>query len=192
MAETKKEESKSETKDVNAIDSSSDAKKDNAKDRQSIRDQEAKSDHPGNTKLDMTELATNVGGENLFSAINASDAVKARQHLLNPKKYKKEIKQPNPGKMPNNQDPYPVDLKIEELEVHFPPIKINKVTTPNEGKEATVAAMSVGDHTEKRIVKLENMIATFMRYLFRLGARVPINCQYYGGQTPFAREMKIA
>ena len=68
--------------------------------------------------------------------------------------------------------------------MHYPPIKINKVTTPNEGKEATVAAMSVGDHTEKRIVKLENMMATFMRYLFRLGARVPINCQYYGGQSP--------
>ena len=87
--------------------------------------------------------------------------------------------------MPNNLDAYPVDLKIEELEVHDPPIKINKVVTHVHGKAATVAAMSVGDHAEKRIVKLENLMATFMRYLFRLGARVPINCAYYGGQSSF-------
>lgn len=43
------------------------------------------------------------------------------------------------------------------------------------------------DVTEKRLVRLENNISTLMRYIFRLGARVFINCHYYGGQTTFEK-----
>lgn len=43
------------------------------------------------------------------------------------------------------------------------------------------------DAAEKRIVRLENNMATLMRYLYRLGSRVFINCQYYGGQTTFQK-----
>lgn len=89
--------------------------------------------------------------------------------------------------MPNNLDPYPVDLKIEELETHAPNIKLYKVEFKVEAEEAAIAAMSVFNTTEKRIVKLENLFATMMRLTFRIGARVPINCVYYGGQTVFEK-----
>lgn len=132
-----------------------------------------------------TNMMESLGPRELAGIIGNEAMMKARQHLLNPKEYRRQFKSSNPGKMPNNQDPYPVDLKIEELEFHKPDVKVYKVTTPNEGIAATETAMKVGDAAEKRIVKLENMLATVYRLLFRLGTRVPINCQYYGGQSPF-------
>ena len=89
--------------------------------------------------------------------------------------------------MPNNEDPFPVDLKIEELEVHKPDIKIYQLTVPNECREVAKAVLKVSDTAEKRIVKLENMMATLYRYLFRIGSRMSINCQYFGGQTSFEK-----
>lgn len=128
-----------------------------------------------------------VGGLELNSVLGNAKAVKDRQHLFDPTKYKQEFKTPNPGKMPNNQDPFPVDLKIEEFEAHKPTVKVHQVTCHVHAEPAAKAAMFVGDTAEKRLVHLENNMATIMRYLFRLGARVPINCVYYGGQSPFEK-----
>lgn len=128
-----------------------------------------------------------IGDIDYNAALGNSEEIKKRQHILDPSNYDTEIKTPNPGKMPNNEDPFPVDLKIEELEVHKPDIKIYQLTVPNECREVAKAVLKVSDTAEKRIVKLENMMATLYRYLFRIGSRMSINCQYYGGQTSFEK-----
>ncbi len=130
------------------------------------------------------DLKEAVGGLEIDAAMGNAKEMEARQHLLDPTKYELELKKPNPGKMPNNEDAFPVDLKIEEFETHAPRIKIAKWNAgAKEGIEATKCAMEVGHTAEQRVVKLENNMATIMRLLFRLGARVPINCVYYGGQS---------
>ena len=91
------------------------------------------------------------------------------------------------SKPPHNKDPFPVDSKIEEFETHLPRVKINQIVTHIHGKAPSIAAVQQFDMTEKRLVRLENNISTLMRYLFRLGARVFINCQFYGGQTTFEK-----
>ena len=137
-------------------------------------------------ELSKDDLKMAVGGVELDAALGNAEEIRKRQHLLDPDKYELELKKPNPGKMPNNEDAYPVDLKIEELEVHQPRVKIQQWNAGSkEGIEATKAALLVASTAEKRIVKLENLMSTFMRLLFRLGARVPINCVYWGGTTPF-------
>lgn len=128
-----------------------------------------------------------IGDIDYNAALGNSEEIKKRQHILDPSNYDTEIKTPNPGKMPNNEDPFPVDLKIEELEVHKPDIKIYQLTVPNECREVAKAVLKVSDTAEKRIVKLENMMATLYRYLFRIGSRMSINCQYFGGQTSFEK-----
>lgn len=139
-------------------------------------------------ELSKDDLKAAVGGVELDAALGNAEEIRKRQHLLDPDKYELELKKPNPGKMPNNEDAYPVDLKIEELEVHQPRVKIQQWNAGSkEGIEATKAALLVASTAEKRIVKLENLMSTFMRLLFRLGARVPINCVYWGGTTPFTK-----
>lgn len=149
---------------------------------------EANGDHPG--WMDTAAVLKNIPGAEAYSFLGNSDSVKARQHLLDPTKYKKELKAPNPNKMPQNDDPYPVDLKIEEFEVHKPDIKAYEVTVPNDCEELAKLFLKCSDHTEKRMIKLENQFATLMRMFFRLGTRVPINCVYYGGQVPNNQKYK--
>lgn len=131
-----------------------------------------------------TNIMKSIGLSDLQAIIGDSEAIKARQHLLDPTRYQREIKTSNPGKMPNNEDAYPIDLKIEELEMHLPNIKLYKETTHIHGKDAMMAAMKVSDKAEKRIVKLENMMATLFRWFGRLGSRCTINCVYWGGTQP--------
>ena len=138
-------------------------------------------------ELSQNDLKELVGGIDLNAVLGNPEEIRKRQHILNPDNYASEIKTPNPGKPPNNEDAFPVDLKIEELEVHKPDIKIYQVTCPTECQELGKAILKIGDTAEKRIVKLENMMATLTRYLFRLGSRVSINCVYYGGNTPFEK-----
>lgn len=131
-----------------------------------------------------TNIMKSIGLSDLQSIIGDSEAIKARQHLLDPTRYEREFKTSNPGKMPNNEDAYPIDLKIEELEYHKPDVKPYKETTHIHGKDAMIVAMRVGDKAEKRIVKLENMVATLFRWIGRLGSRMAINCVYWGGTQP--------
>lgn len=131
-----------------------------------------------------TNIMKSIGLSDLQSIIGDSEAIKARQHLLDPTRYEREFKTSNPGKMPNNEDAYPIDLKIEELEYHKPDVKPYKETTHIHGKDAMIVAMRVGDKAEKRIVKLENMVATLFRWMGRLGSRMTINCVYWGGTQP--------
>lgn len=126
------------------------------------------------------QLKSSIGGIELASITGNTELVKKRQHLLDPSNYQGEVKKPNPGKMPHNEDPYPVDLKLEELEVHKPDVKIKEITTCTCSESVAEAALNIGDTTEKRLIKIENQLATITRYLFRLGSRVQINCVYYG------------
>lgn len=133
------------------------------------------------------QMRQTVGGIEMDAILGNAEQIRQRQHLLDPTDYEDDVKKPNPGKMPNNQDPFPVDLKIEELETHKPDVKIHEVTTHVHGQAAAAAAMLVSDTAEKRLIHLENNMATLMRYLFRLGSRVHINCQYWGGTTLFEK-----
>ena len=142
----------------------------------------------GYTLAQMTE---SVGGVEMAAILGNAEEVKKRQHLLNPEDYEDERKKPNTGKPPNNEDAFPVDLKIEEMEVHKPDVKIHEITTHVHGEPAAKAALYIGDTAEKRLIHLENNMATIMRYLFRLGARMHINCVYWGGTSPFAKYKTI-
>jgi uncharacterized protein YcbK (DUF882 family) len=87
-------------------------------------------------------------------------------------------------------DPYPVDLKIEELETHMPKVKVDGISfSKPDGNTVTLAEqfLYAADSTEKRIVKLENILATVMRYCFGIGRRLNINCIYYGGQDRYQK-----
>ena len=108
-------------------------------------------------------------------------AITNRQRIFNGKKSVNDIKIPNAGKPLNNNDPYPVDQKIKELETHQPRVKKNKIHWHFEGDMAQ-DLLDVADYAEKRIVRLENLLATVMRYIFATGTRFAINCVYYGGQ----------
>lgn len=141
--------------------------------------------------ITISEMTETIGGVEMQAILGNSEAVAKRQHILDPTNYKKELKKPNNGKMPHNQDPFPVDQKIEELEAHIPDVKIHQITCHVHAEPAARAAMIVGDTAEKRLIHLENNVATLMRYVFRMGARMSINCLYWGGITPFEKYKTI-
>lgn len=91
------------------------------------------------------------------------------------------------SKPPNNRDPFPVDQKIMEFECHQPTVKIDEILTHVHGAAAAAACLRISNFTEQRLVRLENNIATILRYLYRIGSRMFINCIYYGGQTTFEK-----
>lgn len=108
-----------------------------------------------------------------------------RQKVYDARKNISDFKVPSAGKPLNNNDPYPIDLKIEELELHQPRVKQNRITFRQIDNDKTILATSILtglDHAEKRIVKLENVLATVFRYVMGTASRMFVNCIYYGGQ----------
>lgn len=102
--------------------------------------------------------------------------------------HRNAIKTPSAGKPANNNDPFPIDIKIEELEMHQPRVKIEQISNVcPEAVSTANACVQLSIDTERRLVKLENNLATIMRYLARLSSRIPINCIYYGGQTVYEK-----
>lgn len=132
------------------------------------------------TNANMEKLTgLNTGG------FTTDRSQKLAQRQYDPSKQISEVKVPSGGKPLNNNDPYPVDLKIEEIENHLPRVK--KYEEPFDPKISCTSQhakdiVELSDAAEKRIVKLENTLATVMRYVFGMGSRVFINCQYFGGQ----------
>lgn len=107
-------------------------------------------------------------------------------------RYKKKV--PNFGKPANNNDPLPVDEKIEELEQHLPFMKIHRLSFYQPHQHTVQLAkivMDLSDKVEKRMVQVENNLATLYRNTFRLGSRININCVYYGGQSEFHKYKSI-
>lgn len=113
-----------------------------------------------------------------------------RMAVFDTKEYIDQTKLPTEGKPKNNNDPYPFDEKIEELETHAPMLKIHKMELDDPDPSVVTLAqyvMAMSDMTEKRLVKLENILATVLRNLARIGSRVFINCVYYGGQDNYRK-----
>lgn len=130
-----------------------------------------------------TATLSKYGGESYVNdQANNLISEQQRKESFDIKKHRKAIKYPSSGKPPNNTDPFPYDAKIEELETHAPRCKIEQIRTCPEAQNVAKACMQLSTNVEKRIVKLENNMATLMRYLYRMGSRMFINCVYYGGQ----------
>lgn len=118
-------------------------------------------------------------------------AEQQRKESFNAKKHAKAIKSPSSGKPPNNEEPFPIDAKIKELETHQPRCKIEKIRTCPEAINVTKACMQLSTNVEKRIVKLENNMATILRYLGRMSSRASINCVYWGGTNVSEKYLAI-
>lgn len=94
----------------------------------------------------------------------------------------------------NHSDPFPVDEKIEELQQHIPFMKIHRLWFDNPDAHTVTLAkviMDLSDKVEKRMAQMENNMAYVYRNLFRIGARMQINCVYYGGQSEYAKYQTI-
>ena len=132
------------------------------------------------------------GGENAKEALKYVQTLAQRQIRFDPREHSNAIKAPFPGKIQNNNDPFPVDMRIRDLETHFPRILINDIPKITEFEEATAKELvRLGADTEKRVVQIENHLATTMRYLWRLASIVQINDVYYGGNSMFEKYHSI-
>lgn len=96
-----------------------------------------------------------------------------------------EKRKPIIGKIPNIFDEYPVDDKIVQLEHHAPMVTLEFEEAQKVSSNLAFYVINRAINTEKRLVQLENIMATQMRMLNRLSSRVKINCVYYGGQSVF-------
>lgn len=124
-------------------------------------------------------------GVDIAKLIFTIDDYKKRENVLDAREYKFDRKLATTGKPINNNDPYPYDEKIEELEQHIPFAKIHEVSWCDPHPhiiELTKIVMELSDKVEKRMVQLENIMSTVVRHQGRLASRMFINCVYYGGQ----------
>ena len=110
-----------------------------------------------------------------------------------------EVTKKSSGKPINYYDPYPYDDKITDLENHSPKVLVDEIESrlyscnhpgcpiahPMAKNFAMLNDMAINQskYTEQRLVRLENILSTMIRYLGRMSSRVNINCVYYGGQT---------
>ena len=124
-------------------------------------------------------------------ALNNEQAVEERNRAFDFTELTKKFKVPNSGKPANDRDPFPVDSKIKELEEHAPQVKISSIKSCPEALPVTKECIKLSMNVERRLVRLENNMATIMRYLWRLAARMPINCVYYGGQSIYEKYRSI-
>ena len=101
----------------------------------------------------------------------------------------------------NYTDPYPYDDKITDLERHYPKVFIDEIegqlyscnhpgcpiSQPMAKNFAMIsdAMLNQSKRMEKRLSRLENILSTVIRNQGRLGARMNINCVYYGGHSTF-------
>lgn len=149
-------------------------------------------------------LTSNLTSSNVkpLSNVLSLEELEKREKTFNIKDYKDAKKVVN-GKPINNNDPYPVDDKIKELESHQPKLKIDEVNSklhdcnhpgsiigPAVAKNFAMVQdeiITLAKRTERRMVKVENILATMMRNIFRIGSRMNINCVYYGGQDVYGK-----
>ena len=121
----------------------------------------------------------------------------------------------NTGIIANNNKPYNVDNYIDKLESHSPNIVLNStnvdrlkdnmpIETDDKGIETNYSIQNknkllelvesidkLSKSVEKRVVRLENIESTTMRYLYRLSSRIKVNCVYYGGQSVYNKYLCI-
>lgn len=116
------------------------------------------------------------------------------------------IKKQTKGRPINTDEPYPVDEQISKLQEHYPKVKIDNIKynfddDNHPGSQIGPAALKnfnmiydiineISKRTEKRLVKIENILSTVTRNLFRVSSRMNINCVYYGGQSIYNGKYK--
>ena len=118
-----------------------------------------------------------------------------------------KIVKKNNGTIPNSSEPYNADKNIYKLEKHSPKVVLDNVAVDrlksnmptNEESVLCAAKMlelvetidKLSKATEKRLIKLENIMAPNIRYLHRLSSRINVNCVYYGGQSIYDKYLCI-
>ena len=133
-------------------------------------------------------VLTKYVGDDAISALSYNAKLEEqRKQAFDAEQHRNSFKIPSSGKPANNNDPFPVDAKIEELELHSPRCKISSIQACPEAVSTAKACISLSMNTEKRLVRLENNMATMMRYLNRLSSRISVNCVYWGGTTTYER-----
>ena len=138
-----------------------------------------------------TSTLTKYGSADVAASTAANVAIEEqRKTAFDAEQHKNAFKVPSSGKPANNNDPFPFDSKIEELELHQPRCKIDSIRTCPEAVNVTRACMQLSTDVERRLVRLENNMATILRYLGRMSGRIAVNCVYYGGQTPSYEKYK--
>ena len=150
------------------------------------------SDAKSNRLVTASDLAIEVPKDTLIAysgsnyanfTLSNEQAIEERNRAFDFNELTKKFKVPNGGKPANDKDPFPVDSKIKELEEHAPRVKISSIKSCPEALPVTKECIKLSINVERRLVRLENNMATIMRYLWRMAARMPINCVYYGGQS---------
>lgn len=119
--------------------------------------------------------------------VSRTSSADAKEH-----RYREKVKNFN-GPV-NHSDPFPVDEKIEELQSHLPYMKVHRLWFSEPDDHTVMMAktvMDLSDKMEKRMIQVENNLATVYRNLFRLGSRMHINCVYYGGQSEYSKYQSI-
>lgn len=119
--------------------------------------------------------------------VNNKVATEQRNEAFDFDNLTQKVKVPSGGKPSNDKDPFPVDSKIKELEEHQPRVKISSIKSCPEAMPVTKECIKLSMNVERRLVRIENNLSTIMRYLWRVGARMPVNCVYYGGQNIYDR-----
>lgn len=177
----KEEEEKKEEGSGDKEDGSEEDKKEE-KDKEDIDAQEEQARSVEDIKERKDEIISEfVGKQKLFHI---------RRNISDLKKYEKQQQVIDKTKRPPNfEEAYPVDIKILELQQHMPRVKEYEISYNllTMGDDLSKYILDVSERTEQRLVRLENILSTVMRYTYRMGARVNINCVYYGGQSEYEK-----
>ena len=119
----------------------------------------------------------------------------------------KDKKKESKGKPVNYYDPYVYDDRVHDLELHHPKVKIDEIELKlydcnhpgcpvSQPMAKSISAMAEAHLTqskklEQRLVRIENTVAWLVRNFGRLGARMNINCVYWGGFDTFNKYKTI-
>ncbi len=158
---------------------------------------------PGYVSTDVDESSPNSIPIAVIeeSGVTSSDSF-TKQMSFDYDLLKEKRKESNKTHHPvNYTDPYPYDEKITDLERHYPKVFIDEIegqlyscnhpgcpiSQPMAKNFAMVsdAMMNQSKRVEKRLSRIENILSTIIRNQGRLGARMNINCVYYGGHSSF-------
>ena len=117
----------------------------------------------------------------------------------------KDKKKESKGRPVNYYDPYVYDDRVHDLELHHPKVKIDEIELKlydcnhpgcpvSQPMAKSISAMAEAHLTqskklEQRLVRIENTLAWLVRNFGRLGARMNINCVYWGGFDTFGKEI---
>lgn len=117
----------------------------------------------------------------------------------------KDKEKKSAGRPVNYFDPYVYDDRVHDLELHHPKVKIDEIELKlydcnhpgcpvSQPMAKSISAMAEAHITqskklEQRLVRIENTVAWLVRNFGRLGARMNINCVYWGGFDTFGKEI---